>query len=199
MRGYVFASGDLISNPNTYFYTPYEGVNFFNDWKDSRKHAVSENIAPQPPIESGVALPLEVLQERLCQGTVGASHVLDSLYEWISNKNEGDESGVNLINQLVKGFEVTKRIYGSYCGQLRPLDKEKFNEPVLYVRVAEVFEAAYNLFGTIQYLNVLIKVIDTLCAISNKLNTVEQARLRLLIIKEKKHIDSLATSVGVIL
>ena len=199
MNNYSFASGDLLSNPNTYFYTEYKGVDFFDYWKDSRRRAIPTEIVPQPPVKSAVVYSIAVLQEKLNGGAVDAFYIFDSLYEWIKNRSEEDESGFNLINQLVKRFEVTKRVYSSYSGSMNPSNKEQFNDFALYLRIAEVFEVGYDHFGIIQYLNVLIKVIDTLSAFSNKLNISGQARLSMLLIKEKKHICRLAESVGLIL
>jgi len=75
----------------------------------------------------------------------------------------------NILDQIVKRFEVSKRIHVIYTANFHPLEKENFHDLSLYVFAAEIFEKAYSCSKKLTYLNALLKCLDTLCAVSDQL------------------------------
>lgn len=88
--------------------------------------------------------------------------------------------------------EAIDRLMKKYGPSLRTL-----KNLTLYLRAAEVFEQAYTQFGELPYINILLKLQDTLCAHHNELKSEEKKRLGRLISRELLHIESLAKKNGV--
>ena len=63
--------------------------------------------------------------------------------------------------------------------------------------MGEVFELAYHANGALQYLNILLKINDTLCTIYAQLTDAHQARFAKLLENERLHVCGLADKVGV--
>lgn len=167
---YTYASGDLLKNRNSYTYTPFEGPALLDAWEASRAAALKD-LPPEskPPDEtsstaSGPPYPLDALLARI------------------------DEGETDLLDLLVRHFEVTKRIYGSYTQQVRPVDRHDYREPARYVRFAETLDRTHQRSGSLVYLNSLLKVLDTLVAHRAELGTAEQARLARLLRLERDHV-----------
>lgn len=195
MSDYKYAKGDLLSSPNTYFYTAYQGREFIESWKSSRSATVKGIEPLQVLVESGHIIPLsDVLKRSVIETVV----LLDSLYADICKHESGisSEAGL-LVNTFLKKFEVSKRVYRFYDGDFKAVNKQAYSDLPLYLRLAEIFEKAYVRLGNIQYLNVLLKIVDTLCSFSDLLREAEKSRLALLIEQEFKHIKELAEQAGV--
>lgn len=199
MNLYPYAEGDLLTERNTYFYTPYEGRKFIEAWKKSRG-SIAETIDKKvcPPLGEEL-ISLEDISKKTTDGDlIEASVWLDSLYVPLANKGAEIWQDIAVyVDILVKRFEITKRIHRAYVKDFRAYDKDAYRDLSLYVRAAEIFEAAYELSKGLPYLNVLLKCLDTLCAFSNDLNEPERGRLARLIDLEKKHITELAESRGI--
>ncbi|MBW8039151.1 MAG: hypothetical protein FVQ85_04035 [Planctomycetes bacterium] len=199
MKLYPYAEGDLLTERNTYFYTPYEGRKFIEAWKESRDSIV-ETIGEEvcPPLAEEL-ISLEDMSKKAADGDlIEASVWLDSLYVPMATKGVEIWKDIAVyVDVLVKRFEITKRIHKAYVKGFRAHDKDACRDLSLYIRAAEVFEVAYDLSKALPYLNVLLKCLDTLCAYSSNLNESESGRLGRLIGLERKHITELAESRGV--
>lgn len=176
---YPYASGNLIENPNSYFYTPYAGSAFFDAWRESRqsvRRTLPGATAPQPANTASEASSLsrDLLERAL----------------------DGDEY---LRESFIKKFETTKRVHESYDENFRAVDKAKRSELSLYVRAADLFEAIYRETNSSRHLNVYLKCLDTLCAHSAELDAPLKARLAWHIEQEKRHLEELAKKCGIVL
>jgi len=186
---------------NTYFYTPYRGIEFLEAWKSDRDRVTSllgDSILEPPTVEVR-ATPKELLDKISVGETIETRLLLDTLYKYMieSNEEQSQVENILLIDKMVKKFEVNKRIHDAYNGGFKAADREAYKTLDLYVRAADVFELTYSFSGMLPYLNVLLKCIDTLCAVNAELNAVQKARLVWHIHREKSHIIKLANSVGI--
>jgi len=174
---YPYASGNLIEQPNSYFYTPYSGAAFFDAWRESRQ-SVRRTLpdAVPPPAAS--------------PGPEGSNLSSDLLERALG----GDQG---LREAFIKKFETTKRVHESYDGDFRAVDKTKRDELSLYVRAADLFEASYQETKSSRHLNVYLKSLDTLCAHAADLSPALQARLAWHIKRENRHLQELAENCGV--
>jgi len=199
MKEYPYASGDLLSNPNTYFYTPYEGIKFVESWKQSRADVTADIGEEAPPPVNRKSEPLPEVMKRINDGSaVKTETILDSLYVQMNVKK--NDNGVDIfvpLNIFLKRFEVSKRIYKAYGKEFRVHDKDDYNDLTLYLYTAEVFESAYRLTGKMQYINALLKCVDILCAFNKEINKHCRRRVAWLIGRERHHIIALAESIGV--
>ncbi|CDL00647.1 conserved protein of unknown function [Magnetospirillum gryphiswaldense MSR-1 v2] len=181
---YPYASGALLDQRNTYFYSVYGGRAFLSDWQAVRALVL---VAPaaHPPAPRPVTLPshpMAVDTGDLLEAVMAAPAV-EAARPW--------------LDELVKKFEVTKRIHQAYDQHFRAVDPTSFRDLALYVRLAEVFEAAYAMLGQLPLLNALLKVIDTLSAVLADLNMEQRARVALLALREREHVNALSARLGV--
>lgn len=164
---YAYAKGRLLDVPNTYFYTPYYGMEFIKAWKTERLRILKVS---GKPVKTGGS---------------------------IKSPRDRREDIEILLRQLVRKFEITKRIYTSYRNGLRPADGAGYKDYELYLKTAGLFEAAYAKFKKLIYLNAFLKIMDTLCSISHNLNKRQKQRLAWLILRESRHVSALGRTAGV--
>ena len=101
------------------------------------------------------------------------------------------------VRRWVKKFEVSKRLFESYDTAFKPLDRAAYHDAALYLRFAEVVERAYDSTSELPFLNVLLKVVDTLIAMQDKLDADQRARLAGLIDREMAGVAALGRKCGV--
>ena len=188
---YRYAQGDLLDKPNTYMYSLFSGYAFLESWKKNRLGALSSLPDPQsPPKPDGRFHPSRLFNN---PGRKNLEEIIDGL-----NRGLGEDKELKKrLKMWVKKFEVNKRIYERYDEQFNPIDKSAYHDMEVYVRYAEMMESAYNTSRELDYLNVLLKIIDTLIARRSKLRNEQKARLAWLIQQESDHIQILASKMGV--
>ena len=177
MTSYPYATGDLIETPNTYFYSEYGGHAFVTAWRDSRGKVLSnlpEAVAPLPPraADPGSRLSVDLLERALA----------------------GDEE---IREAFVKRFEIHKRIHDGYNDAYRALDRSARWSVPLYFRAADLFAAAYRDSATLRHLNVYLKCLDTLCSLSDSLDSGLSARLAWHLEQEQDYIEALMKKRGI--
>lgn len=192
MNFYIYATGNLLEKPNTYFYTEYYGRDFLETWKRDRERIYAVLGSELPP-EQGKPNLLKNLRDKVEAGeSLDIYFIFDAVQGALTEHGKTDRAVLKqFLNQLVQRFEVAKRWYPKYDASFRTEDKTKYGVLELYVRGAEIFCEAFLLFKDLPYLNVLLKSIDTLCSVYEKLNINQKGRLARLICQEAKYINSL--------
>lgn len=177
---YPYASGDLLENRNTYFYSEYLGERFMAAWRRQRAEAMarlegSEAAGqPDPQPES----PTDRLLETLLTDFTAA---------------KASEQSRAQLDALLQRFEVTKRLHGEYNAGFRPADLADYRKMERYVRFGEVLDAAYGVTASLPYLNALMKCLDTLTALHLRLDAHQRKRVILLIGREAWYYERLAS------
>lgn len=177
---YEYATGDLLEDRNTYFYTAYQGADFLAAWRRSRNAALRDlpPAAPTPP------------PNRDGSATVDEGAATEALLETAFANL--DRPGIcPILDKLIQRFEVTKRIHRAYGADWRPLDPGSYRDFGLYLRFAELVEATCAKTAGLPSLNALIKAVDTLVAIRGQLRPEQGARLATIIAREHGHVDRL--------
>jgi len=170
---YPYASGELLEERNTYFYSRYHGSAFLAAWRQQRDAAAgSPNLGSSAPSDDS---PTAVLLESL----------------WLSLQDAGNAESFAKLDRLLQRFEVSKRVHGAYGDNWRPLDPDDYRCMGRYLRLAELLELAWTQRNALPYLNGLLKLLDTLCALQGRLDIEQQARLRRLIVSERQHVSAL--------
>jgi len=195
---YPYAKGDLLNKPNTYFYAEFKGRKFFRDWMDDRNKLLPEQFSLHPPPEIPDLLSISDLFQRLETGKPISTHtLLTTLYCLIADtSHEISPEIINILDRLLGKFEVNKRIHSGYMQNFRAVDKTAYHNLELYILAAEVFEQAYARLNDIRYLNVLLKVMDTLCAMNQMLDINLRERLARLVDRELDHVQKIAEKTG---
>lgn len=184
---YSFSQGNRLEERNTYFYIPFQGANFLNAWRGSRENILSQLGGAEPFQIKKSGYDIELSEPIITE------HLLVNIYNSLDTKHLNVDSHATL-NKLVQRFEVSKRIHVTYPENFRPNANISFNNLYLYVVFAQVLERAYQKLGKLYYLNALIKIIDTLCSMTNDLLDKEKKALAWLIINEYKHVKNVSIS-----
>lgn len=173
---YEYSSGNLLEDRNTYFFTKFCGKAFLSAWQDKR----NASIGTQKPIVAN-----DVDQSPVVQ-------LLDEIQQKIINKEAGITVAMQMLLHLCQRFEVTKRLHGEYGTDWRPVKQDDYQKMERYVRFAEVLSIAYRTTDRLAFLNTMLKCMDTLTAMTERLNGNQKERLRTLILEERRYIKTLS-------
>jgi hypothetical protein len=171
---YLYATGDLIAQPNTYFYSEYDGHAFIAAWREGRNEVRAKLPKPVAPLPAGPADPASRMSFDLLEQALGGDRALQEAF--------------------VKKFEIHKRVHDGYDSNFRALDKSARYSLPLYLRAADLFAAVYEESGALRHLNVYLKCLDTICALADDLGTDLVARLAWHLRREQSCIEALMTS-----
>jgi methionyl-tRNA formyltransferase len=177
VTNYPYATGDLIEQPNTYFYSEYGGREFVAAWRDSRNKVLSKLPEAVPPLPPQPADP-------------GSRQTVDLLERALA----GDAA---IRQAFVKRFEIHKRIHDGYNDAFRALDRSARRSLPLLLRAADLFAAAYEDSANLRHLNVYLKCLDTLCSLSNGMAVELMARLAWHLAQEQSYIQALGKNRGI--
>lgn len=173
---YPYSQGDRLNDRNTYFYSAYHGASFFEAWCASR-HAALDSL-PRP-------LPLQ-----LSAAENGSTAQL--LADMLSTSAEHP-----LSERLLQRFEVSKRIYRKYDAELRAVRDSGFDDLGLYLLFAGMCLHNRERPAPLRFLSSLLKVLDTLIAVRERLTPEQGAQLAWLIGEERAWVQRIAAEVGV--
>lgn len=179
---YDYASGDLLENRNTYFYTKFNGQAFLTAWYTQRNQV---KVAEQE---------ISVVSESVLDASP-TMQMIEVLYQKLSAHHTGSQT-IRTLNKLVQRFEVSKRLHSRYNANWRAVDVADYKSWSRYVRFAEVLSLAYANTQSLPYLNTLLKIMDTLTAACNQLNTSLRGRVENLVVCERGHVDALCLKLG---
>ena len=182
---YSYSRGDRLEDRNTYFYSEYLGEAFFPLWKESRSNA--RNSLPPP-----------------CQPAVGKAHVSTTesfetaaLLGYLLNANPASPEQRKLAEKLLQRFEVSKRIYRRYNTEFRAVLESGYDDLELYILFTRMCLHYSEQPEALPFLNALLKCIDTLIAIRNRLTPDLQGQLAWLIDQESSWVARQAVKAGV--
>ena len=178
---YDYASGDLLRNPNTYFYSPYYGTAFLEAWSAQRNSFISE--VSDEAVAAEVAL------------LTATDELLADIREDIEAKG-ANSNRLSELKRILQRFEVTKRLHATYDENWRPVVGSDFLGLERYVRFGEAVEMAYSVTGFLPFLNAMLKCLDTLTALSRSLTAGQKLRVASLIVQERAFVQELARSIG---
>lgn len=175
---YTYAQGDLLYDRNVYSYSPFHGSTFLNAWEKSRATAELNS-------KRGRNL---ILRE------TPTLSLIRSVRSGIHTP-ERDVAAWRDLDRLVQRFEVTKRVHDDYTKAWRAADKTQFHSMPAYVELAETFAWAYKNTDQLTYLNVLLKILDTLSTLLGDLPNAFKERVHALIADENAFVESLKITV----
>ncbi|OFZ97235.1 MAG: hypothetical protein A2Z64_05895 [Betaproteobacteria bacterium RIFCSPLOWO2_02_67_12] len=184
---YRFSEGDKFAQPNTYFYTAYGGAAFLDAWRASRGHA----LAALPPATRSAADRKEL--------PTAAPYSIDELLAGILSVLEygpGDERGEALekLSHLTRRYERSKRLHETYAESWVAQGAEC--SAAAYVTFAEALAAAYAQSHALTYLNALLKLLDQLISVRQRLPETLRGRLARVLVLEREHVEQLAARVS---
>lgn len=186
---YHYSQGNLLENPQTYSYSTYSAQAFIDAWLSNRKGI----LARLPPAEKLA----QRNGESLCpKNTMNLLHAISERLQQPQVSNDRHE--MYWLKRLVKKFEVTKRVYSAYqaSAPYRPMDRNSYTDMALYLKLSECFILAYSQEGAMQFLNVFIKIQDTIISQVSSLDHLSQGHLAWLIQQEITVLQVFMTNKG---
>lgn len=168
---YKYITNNNLYEKQNYMYSEYKGMTFLKEYLDSRQAFLEQN------------------EYEKTDNAVGES-ISDPVQLDLSNLKRNMESGnydketVGLINAYTKSFEVRKRIYAEYDDNWKPLSNAGFENSENYLLFADCLVLAYRSLKCMKYLNCLLKVVDTLLSIQNRLDCRSKEYLSCIIRQE---------------
>ena len=188
-KPYPYASGNLLDDRNTYFYSAYGGIRFLHAWASDRDDSFTTPALP-PPAEKATEVPA-------AGSRIETAILFECLLNAMANDATPNALTIEWLSKLVKKFEVTKRIHHAYDENFKAINRENHRDLALYLRLAEVFEKAFSITSALPYLNALLKTLDTMCALRDDMSEHQRARLSGLIERERIHVIKIADRMGV--
>ena len=179
---YPYASGDLLDQPQTYFYTAYQGKAFLHAWRASRNECLSEHASP-------------TCVEATLGNSATGRFLKDLATQLRAQTFDAAERGK--LDAMLRNFEAKKRIYTDYNPGFTSKDRTDFRDLRLYIDFAEVLVLAYQRWQALPYLNALLKCVDIVCALHSELPAIEQQRLAQVIAAESGFVTTLSNRLGV--
>jgi methionyl-tRNA formyltransferase len=178
---YPYDRGELLDDRNSYAYTRFDGQAFLSAWRAARLRAGQETTPhtarPDDVASSSTHSLLTHLGQRLAKAPNASAYAT--------------------LDHLLQRFEVSKRLHGQYNDAWRPTDPEDFRNLERYLLFAELLVLAYGQTQRLQYLNALLKCMDTLSAYRDALTDDLMDRLRQLLRHERDYINVLSARLNV--
>ena len=189
---YSYTDGDKIASPNTYFYTEYNGQEFLNSYFGNRKSILRKmKDAVEPTFSEN--------DTETDQSLIQTSIYLDYLYTSLQSQNHSRNADIFAeINLILKKFEVSKRIYDFYLPEFKKSDESDFKNLNNYLKLASVLSRSYEITKKLNYLNGMLKVIDTLISVFNEMSELEKKNLAWLIRMEIDHVGKLTSKLRIL-
>ncbi|HEY4319064.1 MAG TPA: hypothetical protein VGN04_15805 [Herbaspirillum sp.] len=194
MLNYPYSHGDLLQEPQTYRYTPFQGEAFVDAWRASRLAAC--NALPPP------ALP--ALAATMAFSPTDSSALLSDLCQTMRTTPtallwSGEDTPVGYwLPRLLKKFEVSKRLYGAYEPTVphRPVIDSGFGQMQAYLLLAECLIHGWRERKAGYFLNALLKLTDTLVSQQTRLDLQQGAHLAWILAAEQELVTALSKELG---
>ena len=100
-------------------------------------------------------------------------------------------------DQILKSFEVRKRIYRAYNEKYKPIDEQDYKNFQFYLDFASLMAGMYEKSKNLKYLNSFLKVDDTLLSIWSLINGEQKALLGKILSKEMLYVKAVRESAAV--
>lgn len=171
---YPYASGDLLEERNTYFYSSYHGAALLEAWQ-TRRHEASD-VSVQGNTD-------------MVPAKTETDHLIMDLTKALDKSPQEAAAALVQLDRLVQRFEVTKRIFDGYDDAWRAVDRTRYHNAASYALFSGLLSLAFEKTGCLTYMNALLKCNDILNAIDLPPGVL--AHLPLLFAKEHSHAEKI--------
>lgn len=177
---YPYATGQLLEDRNTYFYSSYHGKALLEAWQARRSEGSKKSAQADQEV-----LPAETETDRL----------IEDMETALGKSPDKVATALAQLDRLVQRFEVTKRVFDGYTDEWRAVDRTRYHSAASYVRFSSLLSLAFEKTRCLTYMNALLKCNDILNAID--LPPSAQAQMPLLFAKERSHVQTIRKNLSV--
>ena len=176
---YSYANTDLLEFPQKYQMTPFEGREFLSSYEKNRQK-ILDKIKNNQTVNS-LSHTLELLQKQFLidiksdQKIFVTSNQLSSILLRLQHQKETQQE-TKFIMALLKKFEIKKRIFSEYDHELNE-NSTDFKILTNYILLAAICAKKFQDNSNPKFLNVLLKLNDTICSQIDSINDVNNLSL----------------------
>ena len=176
---YSYANADLLEFPQKYQMTPFEGREFLSSYEKNRQK-ILDKIKNNQTVNS-LSHTLKLLQKQFLidiksdQKIFVTSNQLSSILLRLQHQKETQQE-TKFIMALLKKFEIKKRIFSEYDHELKE-NSTDFKILTNYILLAAICAKKFQDDSNPKFLNVLLKLNDTICSQIDSINDVNNLSL----------------------
>ena len=176
---YSYTNADLLEFPQKYQMTPFEGREFLSSYEKNRQK-ILDKIKNNQTVNS-LSHTLKLLQKQFLidiksdQKIFVTSNQLSSILLRLQHQKETQQE-TKFIMALLKKFEIKKRIFSEYDHELKE-NSTDFKILTNYILLAAICAKKFQDNSNPKFLNVLLKLNDTICSQINSINDVNNLSL----------------------
>jgi len=153
---YEYSKKNLFENPEKYQKTPFYGREFITAYEKSRIEALK--IIEGEKIPKNIRKTILSIKEIKKSRNDTNQNLIKILKEIISN-NENEK----IINQFIKKFEISKKIYSSYDDTWKK-NSSNFSNISNYIMLTTICVLKYKSDYNLKLINVVLKLNDLICS-----------------------------------
>ena len=165
--GYEYSMQNLLETPQKYEMTPFQGSKFLELYKESRKFSMQlikdkidtitlDQVTTQ--MQLNFQHPLKIISS----SKFSTQKLFESIF-LILLRDEDDVGVTKIVNGFVKKFEIKKRIFSHYNQEIKEAS-DNYKILANYILLASICALKYKKIRNLKYLNVLLKLNDTICS-----------------------------------
>ena len=176
---YSYTNTDLFEFPQKYQMTPFEGREFLSSYEKTRQK-ILDKIKNNQTVNS-LSHTLKLLQKQFLidiksdQKIFVTSNQLSSILLKLQHQKETQQE-TKFIMALLKKFEIKKRIFSEYDHELKE-NSTDFKILTNYILLAAICAKKFQDNSNPKFLNVLLKLNDTICSQIDSINDVNNLSL----------------------
>ena len=165
--GYEYSTHNLLETPQKYKMTPFQGSQFLEQYKESRRLAIElirDKVGTITLDQATTQMQQDFKHylEIIITSKFSTKKLFESIFLTVL-RDKDDVNVTKIINEFVKRFEIKKRIFSFYNQEI----KEASNDYKIidnYILLASICVLEYKKTKNLKYLNVLLKLNDTICS-----------------------------------
>lgn len=154
---YEYITSNNLFEKQTYMYSEYRGMDFLNEYLDSRRECLEQ----YKDMSEGYISMIETINSPTQRKLLKVRRCLRGK-KW-------NRQIKKIMDAYTKTFEVRKRIYTNYDDNWKPLDNAGFEEYGVYLILADCLIYAYQNTKCLKYFNCLLKLNDSLLSLYEQL------------------------------
>jgi hypothetical protein len=165
--GYVYSTQNLLDIPQKYQMSPFQGHKFLEQYKESRKASMQLikdkiNTTTLDQVTAQMHLNFQHPLEIINSSKFSTQKLFESIF-LILLRDKDDIAITKIVNDFIKKFEIKKRIFSSYNKEIQEASNDYKTLPN-YILLASICVLKYKKTKNLKYINVLLKLNDTICS-----------------------------------
>ncbi len=165
--GYVYSTQNLLDIPQKYQMSPFQGHKFLEQYKESRKASMQLikdkiNTTTLDQVTAQMHLNFQHPLEIINSSKFSTQKLFESIF-LILLRDKDDIAITKIVNDFIKKFEIKKRIFSSYNKKIQETSTDYKTLPN-YILLASICVLKYKKTKNLKYINVLLKLNDTICS-----------------------------------